>query len=314
MNARSPHPPSAILATAVVPWTARYEFDEGAFARQVQTIARGLTRHIYIFGTAGEGYALTDKMFDQITRAFWRSALAEGVSPMVGVISLSLPTIIERIAHCRAMGFRQFQLSLPCWGALNDREVDLFFAETCGRFPDCEFHHYNLVRAKRLLTSVEYRRLAAAHPNFAAVKMGGNDPAIVADLLTAAPRLRFYFTEFAYAIARRTHDVGLLISLASVNYARAKEFVAGEEARRSADVADFRRMLGVLLAAGKDRFHVDGAYDKVLYRVSAPEFPLRLLPPYMTATEEDFSNFRAALPERWRQEQRAPASGPRFCS
>ena len=294
-----PDSPAAILATAVVPWTERYEFDEGMFRRQVQTIARALTRHIYVFGTAGEGYAVSEKQFDQITKAFWSSAQECGVSPMVGVISLSLSTIIDRIERCRALGFRMFQLSLPSWGPLNDRELDVFFAETCGRFPDCEFHHYNLLRTKRLLTSVEYRRLAAAHSNFVAVKASTPDPAVVADLLTVSPRLRFFFTELGYAIARRTHDVGLLISLASVNPVRAKAFVAGDDARRAADVADFAAMGATLKELSANRYHIDGAFDKMLFRISDPQFPLRLLPPYAGATEEDFARFYASLPPGW---------------
>lgn len=296
----SPAAPVSILATAVVPWTDRFEFDEPVFRRQVHTIANVLTRHIYIFGTAGEGYAVSESQFDAVTRAFWSSAGECGVTPMVGLISLSLPTIIERIERARALGFRLFQLSLPSWGALNDRELDTFFAETCGRFPDCQFHHYNLLRTKRLLTSVEYRRLAAAHPNFVAVKNSTADPAILADLLTLTPRLRFFITEKGYAIARRTHDVGLLISLASVHPARAKAFVAGDDARRDADVADFNAMVAVLKEVAADRFHIDGAYDKMLFRVSDPTFPLRLLPPYAGATEAEFARFLAGLPAGWR--------------
>lgn len=291
---------AAILATAVVPWTDRYEFDEDRFCRQVHTIARGLTRHIYVFGTAGEGYAVTEKQFDRIAAAFWRSAQECAASPMLGVVSLSLPTILDRIGRGHALGFREFQISLPSWGALNDRELDTFFAETCGRFPDSNFHHYNLLRTKRLLTSVEYRRLTAAHPNFVAVKSSTDDPAILADLLTVSPRLRFFFTEFGYAIARRTHDVGFLISLASVNYARAQAFVAGDDARRTADVADLRAMVATLRELSNGRFHIDGAFDKMLFRVSDPAFPLRLLPPYATATEEDFARFHAALPAGWK--------------
>ena len=288
-----------ILATAVVPWTDRLKFAEEIFCQQVKRIAGELTPHLYIFGTAGEGYAVTEKQFDSVSAAFWRSTQACGASPMVGVISLSLPTIIERIARCRALGFRRFQLSIPSWGALNDRELDTFFAETCGRFPDCQFHHYNLLRTKRLLTSVEYRRLAAAHPNFVAVKCSTDDPAILADLLTMSPRLRFFLTEFGYTIARRTHDVGLLISLASVNYTRAKAFVAGDDARRIADGVELRAMVAALREVSTGRFHIDGAFDKMLFRVANPGFPLRLLPPYETATEEDFARFVAALPSGW---------------
>ncbi|MFI5356992.1 MAG: dihydrodipicolinate synthase family protein [Opitutales bacterium] len=292
---------AAILATAVVPWTERLEFDEETFCRQVHTIAQGLTRAIYIFGTAGEGYAVTERQFDQIAAAFWRVAQAAGVTPMVGLISLSLPTVVERIARGRALGFRHFQLSLPSWGALTDRELDVFFAETCGRFPDCDFHHYNLARTKRLLTGADYVRLAAAHPNFVAVKYGASDPAVVADVLTAAPRLRFYFTEQGYALARRMHDVGLLVSMASIHYGRARAYVAGDEARRTADAAELRTILASLLEVGRGRFHIDGAFDKILFKLTDPGFPLRVLPPYASPTEEDFARFRAMLPAGWRQ-------------
>jgi hypothetical protein len=166
-------------------------------------------------------------------------------------------------------------------------------------YNEIQFHHYNLLRTKRLLTSVEYRRLAAAHPNFIAVKNSTSDPAILADLLSLTPRLRFYITEMGYAIARRTHDVGFLISLASVNPARAKAFVAGDDARRAADVADFSVMGAKLRELSAGRYHIDGAYDKMLFRVSDPTFPLRLLPPYTGASEEDFARFVAALPAGW---------------
>lgn len=296
-------PHSAILATAVIPWKADYTFDEPAFRRQVAHIARHLTRHIYVFGTAGEGYAVTDAQFDEIAAAFWRVAQEQQVSPMLGVISLSLPTIISRIERGRALGFREFQLSLPSWGALNDIELDAFFAETCGRFPDCRFHHYNLLRTKRLLGSTEYRRLAAQHHNLVAVKCSTDDPAILADLLTVSPRLRFYFTEFGYAIARRkTPDIGLLISLATANYARAHAFVAGDDAGRDAAVAELRLMGASLREISAGRFHIDGAFDKMLYRLTDATFPLRLLPPYATATETDFTRFRDALPASWKVE------------
>jgi dihydrodipicolinate synthase/N-acetylneuraminate lyase len=297
-TAAQSHP--TILATAVVPWNEHFEFQEDVFRRQVHTIARELTRDIYVFGTAGEGYAVTEAHYDQITRAFWESSREAQVTPMIGLISLSLPTIIQRIERSRALGFRLFQLSLPSWGALNDAEVDRFFAETCGRFPDCQFHHYNLMRTKRLLTSVEYRRLAAAHPNFIAVKNSTTDPAVIADLMTLQPRLRFYITEMGYAMARKTHDLGLLISLASVHPGRAKAFVAGTDAQRAADVEDLKAMVVGLKASG-GRFHIDGAYDKMLFRMSDPTFPLRLLPPYEYASEQDFELFKAAVPAGWRQ-------------
>jgi len=292
--------PARILATAVIPWTKDNTFDEECFRRQVIKIATTLTRSIYLFGTAGEGYAVTEKQYDEISAAFGRVAQEHQVLPMLGVISLSLPTIIDRISRGAALGFTTFQLSLPSWGALNDRELDAFFAETCGRFPACEFHLYNVPRMKRQLTSVELARAAANHPNFVAVKSGGRDPKMVADLLKVAPRLRFYFTEGGYALARQTHDVGLLISLASIHPKRALAFVEGTDEARARDLAELTAIGATLRSLADGKFHMDGAFDKMLIRVNLPDFPLRLLPPYAGPSEEDFLHFLSSLPEGWR--------------
>lgn len=290
-----------ILATAVVPWTADYKFDGETFRRQVQTIARGLTRRIYIFGTAGEGYAVTDTQFKEIATCFWEVAQEEMVTPMLGIISLSLPTIVERIAWGRSLGYRDFQLSLPAWGALNDRELDRFFDETCGRFPDCHFHHYNLARSNRVLTATDYGRLQAVHTNFVAVKASVSDPTIIRDFMALAPRIRFFFTERGYVEARKLGPCGLLISLASVNPVQAKAFVAGDDAFRRQAFEGIQAMGKRLKEIHAGRYHIDGAFDKMLYRVTDPTFPLRLLPPYEGASEADFDAFRAAIPPEWQQ-------------
>lgn len=300
MNAMSTRESADILATALVPWRADWSFDEELFAEQVRVLARELTPSLYTFGTAGEGYAVTDRQFEAVARAFLAVSRECGADPMLGIISLSLPVIVERIALGRALGCRRFQLSLPSWGALKDAEVDAFFAATCGAFPDCRFHHYNLMRTKRLLGGADYLRLTAAHPNLVAVKCSTKDPAVLADLMTAAPRLRFYLTEFGYAQARRGgHDVGLLVSLAAVAPERARAYVAGDDARRAADIPDLERILASLLEIAGDRCHMDGVFDKLLYKVRHPEFPLRLLPPYASLDEADYRRFVASLPAGW---------------
>jgi dihydrodipicolinate synthase/N-acetylneuraminate lyase len=291
-----------ILGTAVVPWTPDYRFDAETFARQVRTIARNLTRHLYIFGTAGEGYAVSNGQFREIATCFWQVSQQEGVTPMLGLISLSLPTIVERIEWARELGFREFQLSLPAWGALNDRELDTFFAATCGRFRDCHFHHYNLARSGRVLTAADYRRLIAAHPNLVAVKASVSDPAIIKEFMALTPRLQFFFTERGYVEARKLGPCGFLISIASVNPQQAKAFVAGDDAFRQRAFEGVQAMGKKLKEVCAGRYHIDGAFDKMLYRVSDPTFPLHLLPPYESASEADFDAFRDAIPAEWRRQ------------
>ena len=50
------------------------------------------------------------------------------------------------------------------------------FRETCGRFGQAQFLHYNLMRAGRILRGADYRRLADAVPNLVGTKITGSDP------------------------------------------------------------------------------------------------------------------------------------------
>ena len=292
--------PSEILATCVVPWGEDFELAEEPFRRQVRTVLRNQTRHVYIFGTAGEGYAVDEQQFDRIARVFREETDRAEVHPMVGVISLSLSTIIGRIERAHAMGFRAFQLSLPSWGALTDREVEVFFAETCGRFRDCRFLHYNLGRTKRLLSGDDYARLQAAHPNLVAVKTGAPDRAAQVELLEKAPQLQFFFTEMNYARVRDQYECGYLISLGIINFTRARQFFQARGKALQGFKEELEEIHRVLLQAVGAANIIDGGYDKLIYKVCDPDFPLHLLPPYQGAEEKAYLQFVERMPEEWK--------------
>jgi dihydrodipicolinate synthase/N-acetylneuraminate lyase len=292
--------PAAMLAPCLLPWSDRYELDADLFAAEVRALRSGLTPHLYLFGTAGEGHAVTDRQFREIVRLF-RGELGDDHQAMVGVIALSLGSVIERIELGRELGFHAFQVSLPAWGELTDGEVDVFFRETCGRFPDAKFLHYNLRRAKRLLTGQDYARLAAAHPNLVAVKMGGEDTAALTEILVRAPELQCFFTEFGYAAVRDAHECGYLVALGAMNFARAHRHFAARGEALAASRDTFREVhRAVKNAMAGCGAHMDGAYDKLYARARNPQFPLRLLPPYASSTEQTFTEFCRALPAGWR--------------
>jgi dihydrodipicolinate synthase/N-acetylneuraminate lyase len=288
-----------ILATCCVPWNERLEFDEATFRRSVRhQIASGL-RDLYVFGTAGEGYAVTESQFDAITQVFLDETQIDGVQSMIGLISPSLPTVIERIERACVRGARRFQLSLPSWGVLNEAEMKTFFRETCGRFPDCEFLHYNLMRTGRLLTGAEYGRLAAEHPNLVATKNSTADGDRLTSLMREAPQLQHFITEGGYPFAAMLGECGFLISYTSTNFARAREFFdAGQkqdEARLATIAQDFPGLIAAFKEAVGDTAHIDGAYDKLFCRLHDPAFPLRLLPPYASVSDERFDRYKKQL-------------------
>ena len=291
--------PADIMATAVVPWTAAWQLDERLFRHEVEMRLTQGHRHIYIFGTAGEGYAVTDEQFLQITRVFVDAMRAGGVEPMVGVISLSLPTIIGRIAAARALGVRQFQISLPRWAALDDSELVAFFGQILGQFEDCVFLHYNLPRTKRLVTPDEYATLAATHPNLVATKNSTDSMRRVRDLLEKAPMLRHFLSETGYAFGSQVAECGLLISVASTNMRAGRAFFEAGQ-RRDAETlirmeGELHQIAGELARAVGDGERIDGAYDKVLWKLHDPRVPLRLLPPYQGAPSDAAERLTAYL-------------------
>ncbi|MGN6758760.1 MAG: dihydrodipicolinate synthase family protein [Thermomicrobiales bacterium] len=305
--------PADIMATAVVPWTADWQLDERLFRRELAMLLAAGYRHIYIFGTAGEGYAVTDQQFLQITRVYVEALRGSGVAPMVGVISLSLPTIIARIEAARELCVRHFQISLPSWGALTESEIFTFFEQVLGRFSDCQFLHYNLLRTKRLVTPEEYGRLAAAHPNLVATKNSTDAMTRVRGLLTQAPQLRHFLGEAGYAYGSQIGDCGLLISVASVNAQTARAFFAAGQARDAATVLRLGGELqeigaALIQAAGVGEF-IDGAYDKILWKLHDPEFPLRLLPPYRAAQADAAEQLAAFLREHFPHWAPSPVHG-----
>ena len=65
------------------------------------------------------------------------------------------------------------------------------------------------------------------------------------------------------------------------------------------DLQDLQVMLESLKRLAQDKFHIDGGFDKMIYKVKDPSFPLRLLPPYAGPTEDDFTTFRADIAGGW---------------
>lgn len=291
---------ACILATAVIPWDQHERLREDLFREQIRLLREELTPHLYVFGTAGEGYAVSESLFDQIVQVFLEEMPQPETHPMVGVISLSLATMLERIERCAGWGVRDFQISLPSWGELADDEVDRFFHDVCGRFRECRFLHYNLARSKRVLRGEDYARLAEAHPNLVAVKFGGgSDRAARLEMLTRCPQLQYFFSEFGYAEVRDQFECGLLISLANIHFAMARRFF-GSRGRQLLELCQqVHEIAEAVKMSSGGRCYIDGAYDKMLIKTHLRDFPLRLLSPYAGLSEDNFQEFLRNLPRQW---------------
>jgi dihydrodipicolinate synthase/N-acetylneuraminate lyase len=292
--------PPSVLATCVIPWDRKFRFQEDTFRNHVRLVSEHMTKHLYIFGTAGEGYAVTDPMFREIATVFYDQAQRSNVTPMLGVISHSLGTVIERVEFGLIMGYRQFQISFPSWGIVSDTERDVFFREICGRFPQGKFLHYNVSRSGRVLMGAEYGRLAGRHRNLVAIKFTSSKRSVVHEIVRGANPVQCFLTEPAYVLAREIATCGLLVSLSGVRLELPRRFIEAQKAELSSLGRLAMKIDGLLedcVGATSPAAHMDGAYEKLIARAHGARLPLRLLPPFEGANEEGSRRFLKGLRE-----------------
>ena len=222
-----------IMGTCCVPWDSEGGLDEPVFRRHIQSLLERGTKHLYVFGTAGEGYAIDDARFDRITAAFAEEMRAGGAEPMVGIISLSLPTVIRRIERACERGV----------GALSD-----FASELAEAFE-------NFVAVKLGIDSISYlwevgrRRLPLrfflTEANFAAARLMGLDAGLLISLAS-----------INWEMARRFFGVGV-----EGRFEELREYVTELAGLR----AEMKRSFS-------GAAHMDGAFDKLFAKIEQAGF------------------------------------------
>jgi dihydrodipicolinate synthase/N-acetylneuraminate lyase len=293
----------AILVSCEIPWDEEERLLEPVFREEVRhTLAQGFP-NLYIFGTAGEGYAVDTPRFQRIVEIFREETGGEGIFPQVGVIGLSTAIVRERIAFAYKLGFRTFQISLPCWGALNDKEMLRFFVDVCGAFPDARFLHYNLMRTKRVLTAEDYRRVADAVPNLVATKNTGTTVNSTAELLRLTPEIQHFLGEAMFPIGCLHGECSLLSSFAPMVPRASKQLFdygrTGQIEKLFRFHKEYLDMVEDVIAPMRRQPLIDGAYDKMLVRLGGVDMPLRLLSPYESFSEEVYEECRTILHARY---------------
>jgi VCBS repeat-containing protein len=256
-------------------------------------------KSIYIFGTAGEGYCLDNETFTQIVSVFLdECSKGEGVMPMTGIISTSMPEMIVRMGMAHRLGCRDFQVALPCWGALNENEVRTFFQTICGSYPDCRIICYNNgPRSKTKISVAQFKKLASEIPNLAGVKHSTPNLYETYDVATADTPLAFYLVDSSYTFGAPLGEVGFLNSFASIDLDLSwKYFYAGQK-------GDLDTLFGlgkyfIELVKAFDCVQgekMDSALDKTIERVADGRFSNKLYPPYESLTETEFAQVNESV-------------------
>jgi dihydrodipicolinate synthase/N-acetylneuraminate lyase len=293
------------MVSALCPWDPDEQLDEAMFRHEIRCIADAGFQHVYVFGTAGEGYAVDTARFRRVIEVFGDEAATLGVTPMIGVIGLSTANVLERVAIAHDMGFREFQFSLPSWAVLSDAEVVQYATEVCGAFPDSLFMHYNTMTTRRLVTGPVYQSLVASVPNLVATKTMSGDLGVVSGVVRDAPDLMHFLTEQSVAYGGLFGGVGLLGTFGALAPKKSwalLEASNGGDARRAAEIgAWFGRLSDEVFSPLMADRRVDGAYDKTIAKLSKGlrDFPLRMLSPYRTISDDEFAMAERTFKERF---------------
>ena len=285
--------PITMMCTACIPWTDDLQFDEASFRSEVNHLVGNGAKSIYIFGTAGEGYALNTEVFTQIVSVFIEEcSKGENVMPTTGIISTSILEMFDRVEIARNLGCKDFQIALPCWGALSDDEVIEFFKLVCNKYPDCRFIHYNNgARSKKLCTIDLYIKLAKEVDNLVAAKYSTSNTYEIYNTIKGDTPIAIYLVDSGgYTYGSMVGTCGFLNSFASVDMDLAwKYFYAGQNKQydklQELDLF-YKELEGCFDFIDRDM--IDTAYDKTIEKVADIGFNHSLFPPYKGLTNQEF--------------------------
>lgn len=294
--------PQSNLAACMLPWTEDFKLDEPAFQSHVQSAIDGGYKCIYLMGTAGEGYALGEDRFRQVVEIFAGMTVRDGLDPQIGVIGTSMEQMMHRIRVAYDLGIRMFQVTLPCWGALDESETMLHFKTVCGSFSDCRFLHYNLPRAKRIIYGAEYHRIAQEVPNLVATKNSSTDYARTVDLLVHAPEIQHFLLEGNFSLGCTVGECSLLCSFDVLFPKTTQQFFKAGVRKDLSQLFRIAKLLhdaGEALFAHCSREMIDSSFDKTFIWLRHPEFSNRLLPPYIGLSEAESRVCRTVFEEQF---------------
>ena len=291
-----------MLGAVDIPWNEDLTLDETSFRSLLGRLSTLGAHRLYVMGTAGEGYAMSDDRFRNVVDVFVDAMRNTGVGTQVGVISLATEQVVERIGYAHGLGVRSFQISLPAWGAVTDAEMLTFFRTVCGEYPDAEFLHYNLVRAKRILDGDDYRMILDRAPNLVAAKQNTTDMSLIRSWMQKAPEMQHFMLQGAFGYASQFGECSLLCSMHGVYPELTREyFAAGAngDIARALDIAEEFNAHRQGIFGHVNRTMIDGAYDKLLVWLTDQSFPRRLLPPY-----DGFTDSEAAVSREYYERSR----------
>ena len=289
----SPSDLRGYLVSIPIPWDDNGDLLTDLFRGAIHKFLTEGCDGLYLFGTSGEGYAVTEEEFSQIVGVFADETSDAGVFRQVGCFGLSSDQVKDRCAIVVERGIEGVQFTLPFWKEVSDPELILYFEDVCGHFPGLSFMLYNTPRNRRKLSGKELAGIQEQVPNLHGAKTGGGDWFGFFELLTEAPAIRHFVTEPAFLFCRTLGAAGVI---PSSNYCRPRAcrqyydaVVNGRLDEAWALHRDIIRFFHTTAVPLVSKGYIDGAIDKAYAKIGGTEIPLTMKSPYVALTAEDYA-------------------------
>ncbi len=287
------------LVSVPVAWDQNGLFLPNLFRKAIHILLQEGCDGLYLFGTSGEGYAVSDDEFTQIVDVFVDATAGFSGFRQIGCLGLSSDQVKHRCRIVAESGLQSVQITLPFWKELNDAELLRYFSDVCGSFPELSFLLYNNPRNKRRLKGKELEAIHEVTPNLHGAKTGSGTWLDFFELITESPSLVHFVTEAAFLFSYALGAVGLI---PSSNYVFPKKTRAYYEAvtgndlktahRLHKDIMHFFHKTATPLV---QKGYIDGAIDKAYARIGGMDMPLNIKSPYIPLSNEDYEWLKSVV-------------------
>lgn len=297
-----------VWAGVTLSWNEDYSLDEASFRENLSRLCASKVHGIYTTGSTGEFYAVDFSEFRLMVDIVAEVVPPSGIPVQIGCCADDTRDVQRQIEYAARSGADGVQIVVPYWMELTDTEMLEYFRAVAAVAPELPLIHYNIPRAKRFLTAVDYRRLLEAAPNLIGVKFtfAGAHFGQLQQALQITPSLSYFVGEDLLVSAMQLGARGSYSSMVCTNPGFMQELFALAEARewdkaiaKQWRLAHFFRELELLmdeLTLGG----IDPVADKGL-AIASGYFTghQRTRPPYIGWSDNGIIRVRAWLKEHY---------------
>jgi dihydrodipicolinate synthase/N-acetylneuraminate lyase len=207
---------TGVWVSITIPWDKDGNFDEATFRENAAKLVESGVHGIYTTGSTGEFHALDFDEFEQLVDAFAAETVGK-IPTQVGCSWINTRDSIRMARYAADKGVDGVQVAVPFWMELNDDEVLKYFVDLSQACPDVGIVHYNIRRAKRFLTGMDYQRICAEVPNLVGTKFCSSEFAAWMELQVNGPQLNHFVGESDLVMGMMFGAKGMYCSHALMN-------------------------------------------------------------------------------------------------